>query len=304
VGLGTMGAPIAARLVASGAAVTVHNRDRSKAEPLLATGAAWAETPRAAARAARGGVVFVMVSDAKAVRAVVFGRSGIAGGADASTLVVNLSTIAPEESRAVAERLAARGVPYLEAPLGGSRDAAERGELLVLAGGRPEDLARARPHLEKFARRIEHLGPIGLGTAMKLVNNHVTVGTIALDAEAIALAEALGLDRARAVDLLLAGGGESRMLASKRDDFVRGDYPPSFKLALADKDLKLIVRAARDVGLPTPIAREARKLVDEAVAAGHGEKDFSVVLEAARQRRAGAPPAAPAPPPSEPSARA
>jgi len=301
VGLGVMGGPIAARLLAAGAQLAVHNRDRAKAAPLLSAGATWAESPREAARWARGGIVFVMVSDIGAVRAVVFGRTGVAAGADPKTLVVNLSTIGPEESRKVSERLGRRGIPYLEAPVGGSLDAAARGELLVLAGGTAEDLERARPWLQRFARRIEHLGPVGLGAAMKLVNNLVTVGTVALDAEAIALAEALGLERERTVDLLLAGGGESRMLASKRGAFVAREYPTQFKLGLADKDLGLIGRAARDAGLRTPLARETRRLTTEAIRGGAGEQDLAVVLETARRRRTEPAPVERTGPPSSPT---
>ena len=233
-----------------------------------------------------------MVTDARAVRAVLFGRSGLAAGAGPGTLVVNLSTIAPDESRAATERLARRGIHYLEAPVGGSRDAATRGELLVFAGGDPADLAVARPHLERLSRRLELLGPVGAGAAMKLVNNLVMVATIAIDAEALAFAEALGLEPARVVDLLLAGAGESRALANKREEFLRRDYPVQFKLSLAAKDLGLVARAAREVGTRAPIAREAKRLADEAIRAGLGGQDLAVVLEAARARRVGARPAA------------
>jgi len=292
VGLGTMGGPMAARLLAAGAVLVVHNRDRAKAEPLLSAGAAWAESPRALGKAVGGGVVFVMVTDARAVRSVLFGRSGVASGVSAGALVVNLSTIAPDESRAFAERLGGRSVRYLEAPVGGSQDAAQRGELLVFAGGDPADLARSRPLLERLARRIELMGPVGTGAAMKLVNNLVTVGTVALDAEAIALAEALGLDPTRAVDLLLVGSGESRMLANKRNAFVRRDYPVQFKLSLAEKDLRLIGRAARDARIRAPLAREARRLADGAMRVGLGDRDLAALLEAARRRRDEPPPTA------------
>lgn len=291
VGLGTMGGPMAARLLSTGTPLVVHNRDRAKAEPLLSAGAMWAGSPRAVGKAVGAGVLFVMVTDARAVRSVLFGRSGVAAGASAGALVVNLSTIAPDESRAFAERLTGRSVHYLEAPVAGSRDAAQRGELLVFAGGEPGDLTVARPLLEHLARRVEHLGPVGAGAAMKLVNNLVTVGTVALDAEAIALAEALGLEPGRAVDLLLLGGGESRMLANKRDAFVRRDYPVQFKLSLAEKDLRLIGRASRDARVRTPLAREARRLADEAMRAGLGDRDLAVLLEAARRRRDEPPPA-------------
>lgn len=285
VGLGTMGAPMAARLLSGGLPLVVHNRDRAKADPLLAAGATWAESGRAVGRAATGRAVFVMVTDARAVRSVVLGRRGVAAGAGPGTLVVNLSTIAPDESRTIAERLGRRGLGYLEAPVGGSQDAAERGELIVFAGGDAADVERVRPLLERLGRSVEHLGPVGAGASMKLVNNLVTVTTVAVDAEAIALAEALGLDPSRVVDLLLAGGGGSRMLAAKRDAFVRRDYPPRFKLALAEKDLRLIARAARDAGTRAPLAREARRLADEALRAGLGDQDLAAMYEAARVRR-------------------
>lgn len=301
VGLGMMGGPMAARLLSAGTALVVHNRDRQKAEPFLASGATWADSPRAVGRAASGQVVLVMVTDARAVRSVLFGRAGIASGAGPGTLVVNLSTIAPEESRAAAERLARRGIRYLEAPVGGSRDAAAAGELLIFVGGEEADLARARPVLERLGRRLELLGPVGAGASMKLVNNLVMVSTLAVDAEAITLAEALGLEPARVIDLLLAGAGESRVLANKREAFLRRDYAPRFKLSLAEKDLRLVARAAREAGVRTPMAREARRLAVEGMRSGYADQDLAAVLEPARARRAGAG-GAPAGTPEPPSA--
>jgi len=295
-GLGTMGGPMAGRLLSSGTPLVVHNRDRAKAEPLLAAGAEWADSPRAVGRAASGGLVFVMVTDIRAVRAVLFGPKGAAAGAAPGTLIVNLSTIAPEESRGVAERLGRRGIHYLEAPVAGSLDAAKRGELIIFAGGEAADLARARPSLERLGRSVEHLGPVGAGASMKLVNNLVMVATLAADAEAIVLAEAFGLDPTRAVDLLLAGGGASKALENKRDAFLRRDYAVRFKLSLADKDLRLVGRAAREVGARTPIAREAKRLADEAMRAGFADQDLSAMLEAARGRRRGTPPSGRGPP--------
>ena len=278
---------MAGRLAAAGHRMVVHNRDRAKAEPFVASGSTWGETPRDVGRLASGGIVFVMVTDVRAVRSVLFGRKGVTAGAGPGTLVVNLSTIGPEESRTVAERLGRRGIRYLETPVAGSLDAAKRGELLLFAGGEPEDLARARPFLERLGRSVEHLGPVGAGAAMKLVNNLVMVTTLAADAEAIALGEALGLDANRVVDLLLAGGGASRALENKREAFLRRDYAVRFKLSLADKDLRLVAAAARAAGARASIAREAKRLADEAMVAGLGEKDLSVLLEAARARRSG-----------------
>jgi 3-hydroxyisobutyrate dehydrogenase-like beta-hydroxyacid dehydrogenase len=278
---------MAGRLLSGGIPLVVYNRDRAKAEPFLAAGAEWADSPKAVGRAASGGLVFVMVTDVRAVRAVLFGPKGAAAGAGPGTLIVNLSTIAPEESRAVAERLGRRGIHYLEAPVAGSLDAAKRGELIIFAGGEAADLVKARPCLERFARSVEHLGPVGAGASMKLVNNLVMVATLAADAEAIVLAEAFGLNPTRVVDLLLAGGGASKALENKRDAFLRRDYAVKFKLALADKDLRLVGRAARGVGARTPIAREAKRLADEAMRAGFADRDLSAMLEAARGRRRG-----------------
>lgn len=285
VGLGMMGLPIADRLVSAGVPLVVFNRTRTKAEPLLARGARWAFTPKDLGRAVGAGVVFLLLSDARAVRAVLFGRNGLAKGLSRGGLVVDLSTIAPAESRAVAADLERAGLAFVDAPLGGSVDVARSGRLLVFAGGRADDVTRARPLLDRFARRVEHLGNVGAGTGAKLVNNLLTLATVALDAEALALAERLGLDRRRMLDLLLDGGGRSAMLEGKRGAFQERAYPAAFKLALAAKDLGLIERTARDVGAGARLAREARRLADEALRAGLADADYSAMFEAALARR-------------------
>lgn len=285
IGLGMMGAPIAERLMAAGQPLVVYNRTRAKVEPLLAAGARLAFTPRDVGRAATAKVVFSLLSDARALDRVLFGRNGLARGLGAGALLVEMSTIAPAQSRAVAARLSAGGVHFVDAPLGGSVDAARNGRLLIFAGGSEEDVARARPYLEKFGRRVERLGPVGAGTSMKLVNNLLTVGYVALAGEAVALAEGFGLDRRQVIDLLLDGGGYSRLLEQKRIAFEERRYPAQFRLRLAEKDLKLIAHAAHLVDREAALAREAGRLVAEADRAGHGEEDFAAVLEAALARR-------------------
>lgn len=306
IGLGQMGAPIAERLRSAGCLLVVHNRTREKAEPLTVAGATWAFTPRDVGRAATGQLVFTSLSDGRALERVLFGRQGLARGLRPDALVVDLSTIAPSQSRAFSDRLAADGIRFVDAPVGGSVEAARNGRLLVFAGGTAEDVARARPFLAHFSRRVEHLGPVGAGAAMKLVNNLLTVSYLALAGEALAFSDRLGLDRARVLDLLLDGGGRSAMLEQKRLAFEGRRYPAQFKLRLAEKDLDLIVAAAREVGAEVRIAREVRRLLREGVRAGHGEEDFSAVFEAALARGTGRPNASerssaavaePAPPP-------
>jgi 3-hydroxyisobutyrate dehydrogenase-like beta-hydroxyacid dehydrogenase len=307
IGLGQMGAAIAERLRAAGYPLVVHNRTREKAEPLTAAGAQWAFTPRDVGRAATSQVVFTALSDARALDRVLYGRHGLVRGLRPGALVVDLSTIAPSQSREFSERLAATGIHFVDAPLGGSVEAARNGRLLLFVGGAADDVARARPFLERFSRRIEHLGPVGAGTSMKLVNNLLTVSYVALTGEALALSDRFGLDRSRVVDLLLDGGGRSAMLEQKRIAFEERRYPAQFKLRLAEKDLKLIGLAAREVGATVRVAHEVRRLLSEGLRAGHGEEDFAAVFEAAIGRgsagpREGkgdvAPPAEPAAPPS------
>jgi 3-hydroxyisobutyrate dehydrogenase-like beta-hydroxyacid dehydrogenase len=287
VGLGQMGTPIAERLRAAGYPLVVHNRTRAKAEPLIAAGVQWAFTPRDVGRAATAQTVFTSLSDSPAVEKVLFGRQGLVRGLRPGALVVDLSTVAPSESRRFSERLAEGGIRFVDAPVGGSVEAARNGRLIVFAGGSAEDLARARPFLERFSRRVEHLGPVGTGSAMKLVNNLLTVSYVALAGEALAFSDRLGLDRSRVVELLLEGGGRSTMLEQKRLALEERRYPAQFKLRLAEKDLTLIERAAHAVGAEVRIAREVRRLVREGVRAGHGEEDFSAVFEAAIARGTG-----------------
>jgi 3-hydroxyisobutyrate dehydrogenase-like beta-hydroxyacid dehydrogenase len=289
VGLGQMGAPVAERLLAAGYPLVVHNRTREKADALVAAGAHWAFTPRDVGRAAVGGVVFTSLSDGRAVQKVLFGRQGLVRGLAAGALVVDLSTIAPSESRDFAARLAALGIHFVDAPLGGSVEAARNGRLLVFAGGAEEDVARARPFLERFSRRIDHLGPVGSGSAMKLVNNLLTVSYVALAGEALAFSDRLGLDRHRVIELLLEGGGRSAMLEQKRIALEERRYPAQFKLRLAEKDLTLVGEAAREAGAEVRIAREVRRLLREAERAGHGDEDFSAVFESAIARSTGTP---------------
>ncbi len=298
VGLGLMGAPIARRLLAAGVPLVVYNRTAERAREIGEAGAAVADRPVDVGRRASAGIVFVMVTDHPAVRAVLFGRNGVARGLSAGALVVDLSTVSPAQSRATAERLAKRGIHFVDAPVGGSTDLAEEGRLTVFAGGEAADLERARPYLERFSVRIEHLGGVGGGSSMKLVNNLLTIGHVALAAEALALAEGLGLDRQRTIDLLSTGGGRSTMLDRKADMFRKRSYPAHFRLRLADKDVRLVEAAGRDVGRSTRLGREIRRLYDAAIAAGLGDADFAAVFDTLLPRPSGTgappPPVAPA----------
>jgi glyoxylate/succinic semialdehyde reductase len=284
VGLGMMGGRLAARLARAGDPLVVTNRSIEKASPVVAAGARAVPKPRAVGEADGRGVVLTMLSDGLALERAVFGRSGLAGGLEAGSLVIDLSTVRPEETRAFAERLARTGIQFLDAPVGGSVDAAEAGSLIFYVGGDPIQLERARPLLVHLGHEIQHLGPVGQGSAMKLVNHHLTIGNIAPLAEALAFGERLGIERPKLLELLGRGGGRSAMLERKRSQLLDRKYDPQFRLALALKDLFLVERSGRAAETPTRLTREARRLLEEAVDQGHAEEDFSAVLEAAIAR--------------------
>lgn len=294
VGLGRMGLPMAQRLSQSGVPVVAYNRTRAKAEGLVAFGARWVTTPRDLAKSIATGVTFMILTDRKAVQTVLFGRSGFAKAAPSGALIVDMSTIDPEDSRAFAARLSERGIHYVDAPVGGSVDQAGHGELTFFVGGEGIDVARARPLLERMGQRVEPMGPVGAGTATKLVNNLLTIGITALSTEALALADGFHLDRGQILKVLQASGGRSGMLERKAAAFETRQYPAQFTTTLAKKDLKLVEKAATREGRSLRMTREARKLIDEAVAQGHGDEDFSSVFEATLARsRSGTKPNAP-----------
>jgi 3-hydroxyisobutyrate dehydrogenase-like beta-hydroxyacid dehydrogenase len=279
VGLGTMGQALALRLVDQGIPLVAYNRSPERVRPLEEKGALVAGSPREAAQRASSGVVFVATVDGKTQRRTILGRSGVARGLPAGGVVVGLATIAPEESRALAKEVAARGLRYVEAPMGGSAEQATSGQVAFYVGGEAEDLARVVPLLEKMGRRVFVMGPVGRASAMKLALNALTVGYVALAGEALALGERHGLTREQQLDVFLDGAGRSVMLERKRGAILARSYPPAFGLPLALKDEKLIVGTARKAGLSLGMSRESLRLLKRALAQGRGKEDFAAVVE-------------------------
>lgn len=284
-GLGMMGRPLALQLLKHGTPVAAFNRTSSKGGPVAAAGGLLCASPAEAAQAAEAGVVFTCLTDGKAVARALFGRGGAARAAPAGSLFVDLSTIAPRESRELGAGLREHGHRFVDAPVGGSIDAAARGEVIFYAGGEPADVDRARPYLAQMGKAILPTGPVGSGTSTKLVNNLLTLAHLALLGEGLALGESLGLERAPLLDALAQGGAQSRMLDRKRANLAARTYEPMFVLRLAIKDLGLVERSGKDGGLSMRLTQEVRRLYQEAGAQGLGEQDFSAVVEAARARR-------------------
>jgi 3-hydroxyisobutyrate dehydrogenase len=280
VGMGTMGAAMAANLRRAGFEVTVWNRTPGRASALVELGAREAGTPAAAAAAAD--VVVVCVSDTPDVEAVLFGPDGVADGIPAGGLVIDCSTIAPEATRGYAARLRDRGVGFVDAPVSGGSEGAVHATLTIFVGGDQEDVDRAMPVLEAMGRTITHFGPAGSGQAVKAVNQVVIAGTYLGVAEGIVLALKAGLDPSVVSAALGGGAARSWVLENRSGRMIDNEYPLGFRTSLHLKDLAIALELARSVGATLPVAGLAAQLEAGLVARGHGDEDMSNLARAIR----------------------
>jgi 3-hydroxyisobutyrate dehydrogenase len=281
-GLGLMGSGMARNLLAAGFPLTVYNRTPEKAAPLADAGARVATSPRDAAAGAE--IVISMVSDDAASRAVWLGDDGALAGAEPGALLIESSTVTAEWVRELAGRAAERGFELLDAPVTGSKPQAAEGKLLFLVGGSESALERARPVLAAMSRDIVHIGPTGSGALIKLVNNFLCGVQAASLAEALALIDATGLDRGRALEVLTGGAPGSPMVKTLADRMAARDFSTRFALRLMLKDLDYAFGEGARSGVPLRTAASARDVFESSVAAGDGEKDLSAVVEQFRER--------------------
>ncbi|HEX8744325.1 MAG TPA: NAD(P)-dependent oxidoreductase [Thermoleophilaceae bacterium] len=271
-GLGIMGAPMARNLAAAGFEVVVWNRTRSKAEEL---GLPVADTPAAAAAASQATIT--MVVDSPQVEEVLFGEDGASGGMGTGHLAIDMSTIAPTAARAIAERLGA--VPFVDAPVTGSRPKAEDGTLTIMAGCEPGVFERVRPVLEAMGRLVLRVGPSGHGQMAKLINNTLAAVNAAALAEGLTLAGRHELDTGALLEVVAAGSGASAMQALKARPMLDRDLDPLFKLEHMLKDVRHCLAEARALGVELPLAERAERLYTDAAERGLGERDFAAVIE-------------------------
>lgn len=285
VGTGRMGTAMAGRLADAGHEVTVYNRTRAKAEEAATRhGAAVAPTARDAVAGAE--VVVVSLADDPAVRATYAGDDGLVAGLGPGQVVADTSTLDPETVRELAGPVEATGASLIDTPVSGSVSTVEAGALLVMAGGDPAALDRARPALDAFASRIVHLGPLGAGSTMKLVVNAMVHALNGALAEALVLAERAGIDRAAAYDVIGASAVAAPFVGYKREAFVHPERAPvAFALELVAKDLDLADALARRVRAPMPQLAANRAVAQTAIAAGLGAADMSAL--ATLHRRVG-----------------
>jgi 3-hydroxyisobutyrate dehydrogenase len=275
-GLGTMGAGMASNWLAKGFALSVWNRTPGKAETLAAKGARVAATPREAAAGAD--FVFAMVADDAASRSVWLGADGALAGAKSGAIAVESSTLSPEWVRELGAHAQAKGVGFLDAPVGGSRDAAEAGALRFFVGGEPLTFEAARPALQAVGSKVDLLGPIGAGATWKLINNQLVAAQAAALAEALAVAKKAGFNKERISELILAGAAASPIVKTKLPRMLEGDFEPAdFSLNLMLKDARYAAALAEALGAPADVISGAAKAFARAEAKGLGSKDIAAV---------------------------
>jgi 3-hydroxyisobutyrate dehydrogenase len=280
IGLGIMGARMAACLARAGHEVAVYNRTGAKAEAWVAEhGGRRAATPSEAAEGAAA--VITMVVDGPQVEQVLLGEDGAVHGAAPGTLMIDCSTIAPADARRVGAALAERELAFVDAPVSGSSPKAEDGTLTIMCGGADADVARARPYFDAMGETIVHVGQLGQGQIVKAISNAVGATNCATLAQALVVGKATGVDLARLVEVFGASAAASTMVALKAEPMLAHDYTPLFKLEHMLKDLAICLSESEAAGAPFPSAALARELYNAALGRGLAEEDFAAVLEAA-----------------------
>ena len=278
IGLGNMGRGMAANLVRKGESLVVHDVVDAPVRALVELGARRAAN--AAEAAAASDIVFTMLPTTASVQEVLAGPEGVFAHARNGAAVVDMSTIDPLVTDALAVAASARGLSFADAPVGRLASHAAKGESLFMVGASAETFARIKPLLEKMGTTIHHCGDVGAGMRTKLVNNYLAIISCQLNAEAIALSQRFGLELAKTLEVLYgttATNGQLKIAWPSK--VLAGDTAPGFAIDLAHKDLTLIVEAANAVKVPVPIAATAREAFSQARSAGHGNEDFSAMVD-------------------------
>jgi len=277
VGLGLMGAPMAACILKAGYPLQVWNRTADKADPLVTDGATLAPTPADAARGAD--FVVVMVADDAALDSVLFSEDGLSRGLRRGAVLVNCSSTSPSLAFRAATALRSLSVRYLEAPVMRSVQAAREGKLQMLVGGSRDDLEKARPILQLLASNIHHVGDIGKAATLKLACNLLVANTMQAFAECFVMARKSGVPFEKMMEVLHAGPLDSQIIGYAEQTVVNPGARPSFYLKHMLKDVNLALELSRQLDVPVPLTAASRQLLTSARNLGHGDDDFGAVIE-------------------------
>lgn len=282
-GLGIMGGGMAARLLGAGFPLAIFNRSAAKGQPLVAAGARLTTSPREAARDAD--VIISMVADDVASRALWLGESGVLAGVQPGAVLIECSTLTVDWVKELAALATDHGCEFLDAPVAGSRGPAASGQLSFFVGGEIATLESVRPVFAPMAKSVTHVGPTGSGALVKLINNFLCGVQVAALADAVALIEKAGLDRDKVLPIFTEGTPGSTLMKLLAPRMTARDYTPYFMLKLLTKDLGYAVQEGRKQSLDLATTAAALKVFQQAIAAGHGNKDMSALVELLRQKK-------------------
>ena len=284
IGVGTMGSPMAANLIARGFALTVHDVDRSRVAALASQGALEASSPRSVGAACR--YVITSLPSSPDVEEVLAGPDGVIEGMAPGGTLIDVSTIDPGTTRRIAARAAERGIRMIDAPVSGAPPKARDGTLTVMVGGDPEVVADCRFILEALGENVVHVGPLGAGETVKLVNNLIAAINMVAVAEGFNIGVRAGLDPRIMYEVISKSSGDCWPLRTRvpYPGVVEGspandDFAPGFRLDLMHKDLGLALEAAKAVDAPAPLGALAEQLYRAGRAQGYGRKDWSIVAK-------------------------
>jgi 3-hydroxyisobutyrate dehydrogenase-like beta-hydroxyacid dehydrogenase len=276
IGVGQMGVHMAKHVADAGFELVVNDYRKEAAQPLLAAGATWADTPAELARECR--MVISCLPSPASVEEVALGTSGLAENWQPGDIYVDMSTNSPTVVRSIAAEAAARGVALLDAPVSGGTKGAEAGTLTVMVGGDAAALEKARPVLAPMANRIFHVGDVGCGNVAKLVNNMIGLACNSICAEGLVLGTRAGIDPQVLFDLLSISTANNWSLQQYPRTVFKGDFAPGFKISLAYKDIRLALGLGEEFGVPLPVAEAVEADLSAAVAAGLGDNGVDAVI--------------------------
>ena len=277
VGLGVMGSQMVNRLLDKGHAVTGYNRTRAKAQWLIDRGMKWAQTPRAVAAAAD--VTFAMVTNSAAVAAVANGPDGILAGLSAGKIFVDMSTVSPEVSCALAAKVREKGADMVDSPVSGSVITLQEGKLSVMVGGRRETFERVKPLLLDIGPKVTHVGDNGLALSMKIATNLSLAVQMMAFCEGVLLAEKSGITRETAVDVLTHSAVASPMVQYRGPFVLKIPEEAWFDVNMMQKDMLLALEMGRKLDVPLPTTAVSNEFLTAARAMGWEKKDFAVVFD-------------------------
>ncbi|MEE8553631.1 MAG: NAD(P)-dependent oxidoreductase [Desulfobacterales bacterium] len=282
IGLGTMGIPMTLNILNAGFDLTVHNRTRDKEKIPAKEGAQRAASPREAAVGAE--VIITCVSDTPDVEEVIMGENGVIHGAQAGSIVVDMSTISPSTTRRIAQDLGKKGIKMIDAPVSGGSEGAQKGTLSIMVGGEAEDLEKVDPVLKAMGKTITHIGPVGAGQLTKAINQIIVGGTYWSVAEGVTLGIKAGLDMDKVLQAVGSGAAQSWALTNRSGNMIKNLYPLGFKVKLHRKDLNIALEIARELGVTLPLAAYVEQVETGLIARGHEDEDMSALARSIRQQ--------------------